>query len=344
MREATPVEVLIERGSIAMGSDATPTVMIGDFVRAHGTIETSDSRSKFDEYKTIYDLHFERSTVLLRSNVDYSGPLLDHGKKVCEALESDISQGKREKEKVWRKRRTLHRVFVGNDRLKLLTNAQALRGVAQAFAFVRDPTFSSPPISGTNVGPWQGLRRYRDVHGNQPVQSDQQPEYAKVLTILDTIGSLDLVYYADVPGMVPRPDQVEHIDEADEIGNVDLPPEYGINVKISDAQVNYGPWTDRQREAIQRALSPAIFYDTVPHRRLQHGDRRIHSGLLVRVELTGTTRLRMPTREPSKVSPTLQPSHSWLNPVRIGSMTRLHRHPWLGLTAGLRSLLATTLQ
>jgi hypothetical protein len=85
-REATPIELHVDQGSFSLGSDATPMVVIGNFTRARGTIETSDSRSRLDEYKTSYDLQFEDTTVLMRTNVDYSGPLLNHGKKAYDEL------------------------------------------------------------------------------------------------------------------------------------------------------------------------------------------------------------------------------------------------------------------
>lgn len=32
-----------------------------------------------------------------------------------------------------------------------------------------------------------------------------------------------------------------------DVGNGDLAPEWGIDLVIHGGQVNYGPWTDRQR-------------------------------------------------------------------------------------------------
>jgi hypothetical protein len=41
-RELLPIELNVEKGSVVLGSDATPMVLIGDFRRADGTMEISN--------------------------------------------------------------------------------------------------------------------------------------------------------------------------------------------------------------------------------------------------------------------------------------------------------------
>jgi hypothetical protein len=48
-------------------------------------------------------------------------------------------------------------------------------------------------------------------------------------------------------GLVPDPAEADHIDATDELGNVELPPEYGIDIVVHGGIVKYGPWADRQR-------------------------------------------------------------------------------------------------
>jgi hypothetical protein len=43
-REALPMEIRIVTGSLILGSDATPMVLIGDFKRADGVLEVTDVR------------------------------------------------------------------------------------------------------------------------------------------------------------------------------------------------------------------------------------------------------------------------------------------------------------
>ena len=52
---------------------------------------------------------------------------------------------------------------------------------------------------------------------------------------------------ADSPGPVPDPSGPVIVDPADELGNVESAPEYGIDVTIHGGIIKYGPWADRQR-------------------------------------------------------------------------------------------------
>lgn len=146
---------------------------------------------------------------------------------------------------------------------------------------------------------------------------------------------------ADAAGTVPFPDDPVIDNPADEFGNVEAPPEYGIEVTIHGGMVTYGPWADRQRydavsdssadasDALQTAFAPSIFFDSVPRSPLQPGDCRSHTHMLVNVNLVKDTTLRIPTREPSKVSTSTEP----VADLRTGSLMAL-RPPMNDLTAG----------
>lgn len=60
---------------------------------------------------------------------------------------------------------------------------------------------------------------------------------------------LELSYYADVVGEVPAElDGPKGMGlESYDIGNGDLPPEWGIDLVIRNGTLRYGPWADRQR-------------------------------------------------------------------------------------------------
>jgi len=55
-------------------------------------------------------------------------------------------------------------------------------------------------------------------------------------------------------------------------------------------------------DALQTAFAPSIFFNSVPKAPLHPGDQRIHTHMLLNVNLVKETTLRIPTREPSKVS------------------------------------------
>lgn len=197
--------------------------------------------------------------------------------------------------------------------------------LSRKFPFLHDPKFSSPPVTGLPADrQWKGLARYRFKDENVPRPPKKEDrEYAKVTTILES-PALDLTYYADTPGIVPTPEEADVINEPDEMGNVEPPPEYGLDITIHGGIVKYGPWADRQRDALQRAFAPSIFFDSAPKARLQPGETRVHTDIILNIFLAEETTFRMPTREPSKdwifdnANPDAERRYGWLD-VSVGA-------------------------
>ncbi|KAK8844716.1 hypothetical protein IAR55_006566 [Kwoniella newhampshirensis] len=260
-REALPLDIRIVTGSVILGSDATPMVLISDFGRAEGTLEVTDSRSPLDLYKMTTNITFHDAKVLTRTNVDYSGSLLAHGKKAYDELlkkQPDLTS----------KPPSAISVFTG------------FHFLAKQFAFLHDPKFSSPPVAGLPTDRvWKGLARYRQTEDGGPQMSRREErEYAKVTSLMEA-SKVELTYYADTPG------------------NGGLAPEYGMDIVIHKGNVRYGPWADRQR-----AFAPSLFFDSETKPRLKPGDTRVHTTMVVHLLLEDETFLRIPTREPSKLS------------------------------------------
>ncbi|MDA4777771.1 hypothetical protein NY592_12860, partial [Enterobacter hormaechei] len=53
-------------------------------------------------------------------------------------------------------------------------------------------------------------------------------------------------------------------------------------------------------DVLQKAFNPSIFFDSTPRAKLKPGDERVHSQLVINVNIDDRTTLRIPTREPSK--------------------------------------------
>lgn len=303
--EALPLEIKIDRGSVVLGSDATPMVLIIDCKRANGIVEISEPRSHCDLYRMSINMALSDVNVLMRKNTDYSGPLLAHGKRIYDDLVERDSRIQLEPPSV-------------------ISSFPGFHWLAKRFDFLYDPRLSVPPVAGLPADRvWKGLARYRlpdEKVGCVPLQAENQ--YAKVATILST-RALDLTYYSDTPGVVPDVMDRLDVDLNDMIGNIELPPEWGVDITLHGGNVNYGPWTDRQRDALQKAFTPSIFFDTEPRVRLKAGDTRLHANLAVNVNMTEKTTLRIPTREPSKdwqwdnANPETQRRYGWLD-VEVG--------------------------
>lgn len=89
----------------------------------------------------------------------------------------------------------------------------------------------------------------KSLDGSNSVGRDfTKVEYAIERRIVEA-PMLELSYYVDVVGEVPAElDGPKGIGlESYDIGNGDLPPEWGIDLVIRNGALRYGPWADRQR-------------------------------------------------------------------------------------------------
>lgn len=158
--------------------------------------------------------------------------------------------------------------------------------------------------------PWQGLTRYREAvaalyEAGNPSSVGQQHQYGKVSMLYDNGESIDVTYYADVAGYVPalgkRPANLSAVPlEKPDIGNLDLSPEWGVDIRLNGGTLTYGPWADRQRVALQHAFFPPAYFHSEPTSALSAGDRRLHTALKIYLDLSQSTTFRLPSREASK--------------------------------------------
>ncbi|GMK54228.1 hypothetical protein CspeluHIS016_0108140 [Cutaneotrichosporon spelunceum] len=304
--EALPFAINVSTGSVILGSDATPMALIVDYKRARGIVQISEPRSQCDLYRMSIDMALSDVTVLMRTNTDHSGPLLSHGRRIYDELVERDSR-------------------IQLEQPSVISSFPGFHWLAKRYKFLYDPRLSMPPVTGLPADRvWKGLARYRlpDEKIESVQVNAEENQYAKVATILSS-RALDFAYFSDTPGVVPKVIDRLDVDHNDTIGNIEPPPEWGIDITLHGGNVNYGPWTDRQRDALQKAFTPSIFFDSEPRARLKPGDTRLHASLVVNVNMTEKTTLRIPTREPSKdwewdiAKPEMQRRYGWLD-VEIG--------------------------
>lgn len=143
---------------------------------------------------------------------------------------------------------------------------------------------------------WMGLSRYID-DGSGSDSIYEPAEYAKIPRILEA-PEAEMSYFWDVVGPV-GPD--DNNGEASTVNlNGSLPPEFGLDLSISDAKVHYGPWADRQRFILQSIFFPRVFKNNKPRGKLKIGEDRVYTTFKTFIELHGETVVQIPTKEPSK--------------------------------------------
>ncbi|KAJ3160450.1 hypothetical protein HDU86_000784 [Geranomyces michiganensis] len=272
-RRFLPVEIVSSTGAITIGLPDLPSILIIHYKEASGAYEAVKSRSAHDYYQTDLNLAFKKVKINLGTNVDYREPVLNQAARV-------------------RAHNAKHSWY---QKLSAYLSGGILWGGTKE---------EEIPLQH-NEAPWVGLSRYKLA--NVPtIKRRRFEEYAQVASVLEC-KRLDLRYYADVAGPAPRPNPTSKTDSSAEmlcedadIGNGDLPPEWGADITISDGAIHYGPWTDRQRGEMQKFFFPTAYRDSAKTEKLAPGAIRHFVALKVLVKFTGQTSFRIPFREQSK--------------------------------------------
>ncbi|KAK9367831.1 hypothetical protein V1509DRAFT_647370 [Lipomyces kononenkoae] len=278
-----PIEIKCDKGAMVVGNCRTPNIMIYHFVSASASIDATRARSELDPYKMVFDMDFNRPSIQIRANMDFQGQNTD--------LNWYDNANKKQES--------------GNFYLTKATKPSKWRSFKDLFAWLhgRFPaeTNGQPGQDDARSGQWQGLSRYLDDEEiDQAADSEQFEEYAKCTSVLDS-DEARLIFYYDVVGRVPMevPTSVEKLEGAD-IGNGGQAPQWGINLYLRGATIQYGPWADRQRVILQSMFFPAAKVNCEPRASLQPGDDRVATEFKMYVEMDDSTILRVPIREPSR--------------------------------------------
>lgn len=276
-----PVSIEAFKCSITCGNPSTPSLMIVECSRTNGTFGIVPARSKCDLYKQLLNLKLQNAVVRLVENPDYQRAMLDIGHSIRVQAESSSYA----------------------DRIPLLyLSHEVFTKVWRALKLYSWFRHSHRTDAGYNLRhsvpgkPWKGLDDGVFV-GNE----SNKLEYAIERRIMEA-PTLELSYYVDVVGEVPAettgPGGIGL--ESYDIGNGDLPPEWGIDLVIHNGVIRYGPWADRQRVHLQRTFFPPNYHDLDVSQRLTPGEKRIWTAMKVFIELRGETSLTAPFRESSK--------------------------------------------
>ncbi|OBT66306.1 hypothetical protein VE03_04296 [Pseudogymnoascus sp. 23342-1-I1] len=288
-----PLHIDCVKAAVVMGNDNTKSVFIVKADKFSGDINATACRAP-DLYKQVFDLQFDHPMIQLKPNEDYNedqtataNRAKDDIKERTDAVEGVLHPYRffyRYRRKAWHKLQSIVPYF--SSSVETFSSSTA------------EPVLSDSNIQG-NLHQWQGLSRYLNDEEDGKAKWSSF-EYATVSTILDS-PEASVSYYWDIPGKVPvdigspkpQPWQTNDI-------NGDLPPEWGIDIIIKGALVNYGPWADRQRADLQRVFFPSLCKDATPADNLNPGDTRVASNLKIYIQLDDDTTLRVPIREESK--------------------------------------------
>ncbi|KAI0665956.1 hypothetical protein C8Q78DRAFT_985325 [Trametes maxima] len=287
-KDLLPISLEVVKGAITIGNASTPNLLAAQFQRAEGTYGIVESRSKYDLYKQVLNVKLQNPSVSYVENDNYTSPMAEIGRRTHDHVNhSDTAPLRRSSylsylsfERVWK-------------HLRLWRNLPV-------------PSRTHAPASIGMVHPqtWGRRKQQKSVDEETPLGIDFSTlEYAIERKILEAT-VLEVLYYADVVGVVPPlavgQESTDESSDPFDIGNGDLPPEWGVDLVVRGGFVRYGPWADRQRVVLQHAFFPPTFCNAQPTPRLKPGDMRMWTGMKIFVELRDGVTLQLPFREPSK--------------------------------------------
>ncbi|KAI1004516.1 hypothetical protein K3495_g3697 [Podosphaera aphanis] len=288
-----PLRIDCEKAAVVIGNHNTKSVLVTKIEKAQGKIDATDPSSNLDLYKQLINIQFENPVIQIKPNNDYREDQTVTG--------SRISEGKCDPDEL--KQRHFHKwPLLRRQRRKawrtLKENIPAFQSSVDSFFSVPEILKEIPKSEPGSYG-WQGLSRYLDENEHDDDYKWNSTEYALVSTIFES-HSVVMDFYWDEVGTVRKLlNQSEQNSLTNNI-NGDTPPEYGINLSIGAATINYGPWADRQRVDIQKTFFPSLCKDTTPATRLAFGQKRVATEFKLSVEFDEESVLRIPIKEASK--------------------------------------------
>ncbi|KAJ5168461.1 uncharacterized protein N7482_004055 [Penicillium canariense] len=295
MLQLLPVKLDCQKGAIVIGNENTRSVLTTTFDSAAGKIAACKA-GPLDLYRQLFTFKFNNSVIQMRPNPDFKQNQIATAKVLGTVEEEERSSERKRtnpfnyrfhKRKMWHSIRDLVPYFqtsVESFHARIRQNDSMPRSQAE-FPDVR----------------WAGLSRYLDEENDDDHEKWNSVEYGRFSTILES-PALDLTYFWDIPGRVgPEPVASARSDQHSATNiNHDLPPEWGIDLKIDGGTINYGPWADRERVGLQNVFFPNFYRSSQPAEQLAPGVLRQSTLFKLRVEINEELTLRIPTREPSK--------------------------------------------
>ncbi|TPX34646.1 hypothetical protein SmJEL517_g02685 [Synchytrium microbalum] len=318
LRALLPLELVSTTGSAMIGNPDLQTILTASYQEAKGVYEIVKPRSPYDTYSSNLTLKLHQTKLKMQLNADFK--------------ESELNQAARMRE------------FHPESQLfKGIPFLERLAAYFNKLSSMQHPDMddSIPLQNASTWGHWSGLSRYTNPQPAHNIYNGviSHDEYARVLRIMDC-DEFTLNYYYDCPGPVPARSMKARAFDVD-IGNGDLPPQWGIDLLANNASLFYGPWTDRQRSHLQHFFYPPSYTNQEPARILGANDLRVHTVFKILLQFTGNSSWQIPLREASK---DYLFADSLRSPSEGGNNARKKRHyGWFDLKFSTGSTVSYTL-
>ena len=293
-----PISVECSKGAVVMGNQNTRSILVAKFDNAKGHVGARNTRS-IDKYQQSIEFDFSHPVIHLKKNQDFKESQIDEGVRHS-AIDTGIKTSKFDD--IFSALFQWIRTASGSTRGVISFSKRKNSSVRDLtnIAGTPRPSEYNPGVPGQSR--WLGLTRYLDDDDGLAEQERWKAiEYGRFPTILES-PKLAVNVHWDVPGLVLVPDdnlRQSYPDLSEDI-NGDIPPDWGVDVRIYGGYIRYGPWADRQRADLQAVFFPTLYKDAVPEKRLLPGEPRVSTVFKLVVEIEEHVTLGIPTREESK--------------------------------------------
>ena len=297
-----PIQIECNKGAIVMGNPSTRSVLTATFETASGTISARGSRPA-DQYKQSIDINFIHPIIQFKHNGEYHRSQVEEGKKLNSKVDEVHGRRPGRYQRIRFRQRT--KDLLG--KFWSFVPYQRASSSVESFSHPRQKPTGHPEMTRNEAGVygpnrWLGLNRYLDDNDEIVEQERWKAiEYAQFPAIVDS-PSIFMSFHWDVPGVVQpllNGSHDESLQYRDDV-NGDMPPDWGIDLRVKGGTITYGPWADRQRTDLQAVFFPTLHMDTLPSKALAPGQTRVSTELKIIVIIEEQTTLRIPTREDSK--------------------------------------------
>ncbi len=292
-----PIKFECGKAAIVMGNRNTRSVLTAKSDTVHGHIDACQARA-IDLYKQMFEFEFGHPVIEFKVNHDFE--------------ESHLSTGVTAKSDNTHHPPAKNQRYTGeDDRKTAATEAVVADGLIQrCMRFFRSISatksdqkhqHSSAASQIPGQDQWLGLTRYLDDDENISVEQERWRtiEYGRHPVIVDS-PTINLNIFWDVPGLVPSSKESHDESRDTEDINGDVPPDWGVAIRVNGGLISYGPWADRLRTDLQPVFFPNFYKDAIAATQLSPGQRRVSTIFKLTIDVEQTTTLLVPTRESSK--------------------------------------------
>ncbi|KAI1753946.1 hypothetical protein F4782DRAFT_58134 [Xylaria castorea] len=291
MLQLFPIHFECNAAAMVMGNENTKALLIVKTKSLSGEIDAAECQT-VDPYRQLFEINFDHPVLEMVEHNGYKEDQLTRAVREKQAA-SDIDD--------------IHpRSFFRRQRRKVLGQLRNLlpywRKSVESFSVDSRTGIApaEPPIPG--LSHWQGLSRYLNADDDDDNSRWSSLDYAAVTTVVDSPAGTLKIHW-DVPSKVSSAakSQSSSLDsDSPDYVNGTTPPAWAISLALKGGVVNYGPWADRQRAALQRIFFPGLCKDAVPTSQLPIGSDRVPTVFNFYLELNDEVTLRIPTKEGSK--------------------------------------------